>query len=121
VLRSHKRRPTVPLEPGDQGGEEIDEPAWLEDPDERPEDAALRHELAQAIQRCLDALAVDFRTVVVLVDVEGMDYAEVAQSIDSPLGTVKSRLARARGQMQDCLRGFGELLPAEFRFEGEKL
>jgi RNA polymerase sigma-70 factor (ECF subfamily) len=121
VLRKHKRRPTVPLEPFDNAGEEINEPAWLQDPGESPEDAALRQELGGAIQRCLNELKLEFRTIVVLVDIQGMDYKEAAQSTDTPLGTVKSRLARARGQLQDCLRGFGELLPTEFRLESEKL
>ena len=63
----------------------------------------------------------EFRAVVVLVDVQGMDYAEAAESIKSPLGTIKSRLARARSKMQECLHGFQELLPANFRYEGERI
>jgi RNA polymerase sigma-70 factor (ECF subfamily) len=54
-----------------------------------------------------------------LVDVQGMDYDEAAQVIRKPLGTVKSRLARARLRLRDCLQGFGELLPAIFRLERE--
>ena len=53
--------------------------------------------------------------MVVLVDVQGMDYAEVARATGKPLGTVKSRLARARVRLRDCLRGYRELLPPEFR------
>jgi RNA polymerase sigma-70 factor (ECF subfamily) len=63
----------------------------------------------------------DFRAVVVLVDVQGMDYAEAAEVVKKPLGTIKSRLARARSRLKDCLRGFGELLPAVFRLEGERI
>ncbi len=55
----------------------------------------------------------------VLVDLQGLDYDEVAQSVKAPLGTIKSRLARARFKLRDCLRGFQELLPSEFRLEDE--
>ena len=57
--------------------------------------------------------------MVLLVDVQGMDYAEVSQTMGKPLGTVKSRLARARLRLRDCLQGFWELLPASFRLVDE--
>lgn len=120
-LRRLKRRPSTPLEPVGRDDEEFASPVWLTDPAESPEEAASRAELSRAIQRCLDRLEVDFRVVVVLVDIQGMDYAEAAESVKSPLGTVKSRLARARVKMQECLRGFEELLPARFRYEGERI
>jgi RNA polymerase sigma-70 factor (ECF subfamily) len=120
-LRRYKRRPTVALEPVGPDQEEIESPFWLEDPGESPEETAERTELSAAIQHCLDELDTDFKAVVVLVDVQGMDYKEAAETLSSPLGTIKSRLARARGRMQDCLKGFGELLPQEFRLEGERI
>jgi RNA polymerase sigma-70 factor, ECF subfamily len=89
------------------------------DPGEQPEDTLDREELASAIQRCLDNLPDDFRSVVVLVDLQGMDYTEASGVIGKPLGTIKSRLARARLRLRECLQGFGELLPLEFRQEGE--
>lgn len=118
-LRRRKRRPTTPLEPLDDTGEEIESPRWLADTAEQPEAAMERVELARAIQHCLEELPAEFRVVVSLVDVQGMDYAEVSQVIQKPLGTVKSRLARARGRLRDCLQGFWELLPAAFRLERE--
>jgi len=120
-LRRQKRRPMVPLQPSDAEDEEIESPSWLEDPGETPEETALREELSQAIQNCLNSLENDFRIVVVLVDIQGMDYAEAAETAKTPLGTIKSRLARARMRLQDCLRGFGELLPEIFRLEGERI
>ncbi len=119
-LRRRKRRPTTPLEPLNADQEAIETPYWIADPSEKPEEAALRAELGQAIQNCLARLSDDFRTVVVLVDIQGMDYAEAAGVVKKPLGTIKSRLARARLRMRDCLRGFGELLPATFRLEKER-
>ena len=118
-LRRQKRRPTTPLEPFTDDDETFDSPHWIADPDGSPEDAAIQNELGLAIQKCLNDLSDDFRTVVVLVDVQGMDYSEAAKIIHKPLGTIKSRLARARLKMRDCLRGFGELLPSTFRLEGE--
>jgi RNA polymerase sigma-70 factor (ECF subfamily) len=118
-LRHRQRRPTSPLEPLDDAGEEIESPAWMEDPAESPEEQAMRAELRQAIQHCLEGLSLEFKTVVVLVDVQGMDYTEAAQVIGKPLGTVKSRLARARLRLQDCLRGFGELLTVTMRLSDE--
>ena len=52
-------------------------------------------------------------------DIQGMDYQEASRVVGKPLGTVKSRLARARGRLRDCLQGYWELLPASFRLMGE--
>jgi len=118
-LRRRKRRPTTPLEPLDDAGEEIESPGWMVDPGESPEEASQRAELAGAIQDCISALPAEFRAVVALVDVQGLDYAEASEAIGSPLGTVKSRLARARARLRECLQGFWELLPGAFRLESE--
>jgi len=119
-LRRKKRRPTTPLEPDTDDGDEMDSPRWLADPHLTPEAQAEADELEHAIQHCLDALPVEFRTVVVLADLQGLDYTEVAAAIRAPLGTIKSRLARARLRLQECLQGFAELLPAAFRLQEEQ-
>ncbi|MCW5874363.1 MAG: sigma-70 family RNA polymerase sigma factor [Anaerolineales bacterium] len=119
-LRRQKRRPQLPLEPVTPDGEDAPDQDWMADPGESPEDLAERAELNTAIQRCLNQLDDEFRTAVVLIDVQGMEYGEVAEILKRPLGTVKSRLARARSRMQDCLRGFAELLPEQFRLTGEE-
>jgi RNA polymerase sigma-70 factor, ECF subfamily len=118
-LRRKKRRPAVPLEPETGDGEEMDSPRWLADPSFSPEQELEADELEHAIQHCLNALPAEFRTVVVLADIEGLDYSEVAVSVRVPLGTIKSRLARARLRLRECLRGFAELLPSAFRLEEE--
>jgi RNA polymerase sigma-70 factor (ECF subfamily) len=118
-LRRRKRRPTVPLEPVDANEEEIESPSWMIDPGELPEQAAVRKELAQAIQRCLDGLPDEFRLVVVLVDIQGLDYQEAAQAVGKPIGTVKSRLARARLRLRECLQSVWELLPSTNRLVDE--
>jgi RNA polymerase sigma-70 factor (ECF subfamily) len=119
-LRRQKRRPTTPLEPETNDGDEMDSPRWLADPDMTPAEKSEADELEHAIQHCLDALPTEFRTVVVLADVQGMDYSEVAIASKVPLGTIKSRLARARLRLRECLRGFEELLPSSFRLEEER-
>jgi len=116
-LRRKQRRPTTPLEPATDDDEEIESPRWLADTSMTPEQKSEADELEHAIQHCLNALPTDFRTVVVLADIQGLDYSEIADSIRTPLGTIKSRLARARLRLRECLQGFRELLPASFRLE----
>jgi RNA polymerase sigma-70 factor (ECF subfamily) len=75
---------------------------------------ALRRELAIAIQAGLAHLPEDQRLVVVLSDVQGLAYEEIAQITNTNLGTVKSRLSRGRARMREILRA-GELLPLRYR------
>jgi RNA polymerase sigma-70 factor, ECF subfamily len=119
VLRRKKRRPTSPLEPDDPDGQSAEAPRWLADPDASPEEQAEARELEHAMQHCLDRLPLEFRTVVVMADIEGLDYSDVASAVGVPLGTIKSRLARARLRLRECLRAFEELLPTAFRLQGE--
>ncbi|WP_299024188.1 sigma-70 family RNA polymerase sigma factor [uncultured Thermanaerothrix sp.] len=120
-LRRRKRRPTVTLEPFNRDEEEIESPTWLADNHLSPEEAVQMREVEKAITHCLQQLPEDFRAVVIMVDVEGYDYNEVAQILSKPLGTIKSRLARARFRLRDCLAGFAELLPARFRLDKEEM
>jgi RNA polymerase sigma-70 factor (ECF subfamily) len=120
-LRRRQRRPTTPLERQDSEGEEIDSGVWLADHEASPEEAVQRTELCYAIQHCLDDLPIEFRSVAILVDVQGMDYLEASKVTGIPVGTVKSRLSRARERLRHCLQGFWELLPARFRLVGEEL
>jgi RNA polymerase sigma factor (sigma-70 family) len=122
-LRRRKRRPAISLEmleEADAGPDPVeDAPGSLTSVQERPEAAVERTELARAIQDCLDHLPLEFRTVAILADVQGYDYREIAEVVSTPVGTVKSRLARARLRLRDCLQRFRELLPAAFRLEDE--
>ncbi len=120
-LRRKKRRPSVPLERENEDGDDVESPRWLADPNLTPEQQTEADELEHAIQHCLDALPADFRAVVVLADIQGLDYSEVAASVHVPLGTIKSRLARARLRLRECLQAFAELLPVAFRLEGERV
>ncbi len=113
-LRRHKRRPQSSL---DELTEENDSFAFLRSPEEGPEGQQVRLEMMRAIEHCLDDLPDDQRVTAVLRDIEGYDYNEIADITSSSLGTVKSRLSRARSKLRDCLQGFMELLPAEYRLQ----
>jgi RNA polymerase sigma-70 factor (ECF subfamily) len=120
-LRRRKRRPAVSMDDlGEETLEADDSGAGaLRAPQEGPEAEAMRSELARAIQDCLDRLPDEFRVVAVLADVQGYEYREVAEVVGKPLGTVKSRLARARARLRDCLQRYGELLPRSMRLNDE--
>jgi RNA polymerase sigma-70 factor (ECF subfamily) len=120
-LRRRKRKPSIPLESENDDGELIESPSWLIDQNPTPDELVQNSDLMKAIQRCINALEEKFRAVIVLVDVSGEDYDSVASIIQRPIGTVKSRLARARMKLQDCLQGFEELLPDNFRLNNEDL
>ena len=118
-LRRRKRHPTTPLEPETDDDEVIESPRWLADDGPTPEESVERAELETAIKNCLGDLPEDFRAIVVLVDVEGLDYEQTASITHNPLGTIKSRLARARQRLRKCLDGYWELLPSIFRLNHE--
>ncbi len=113
-LRRYKRRPQSSLE---ELTEENESFAFLRSPEEGPEAQQQRLEMMRAIEHCLDDLPDDQRVTAVLRDIEGYDYNEIADITASSLGTVKSRLSRARTKLRDCLQGFAELLPAEYRLQ----
>jgi len=108
-LRRRKRRPTVSLDASLEDDGPGEASFWLRDasPNRDPARYAERRALAAAIEDCLADLPPDFRAVAVLVDVEGLDYPSAAEALGVPVGTVKSRLARARRRLRDCLRAAG--------------
>jgi RNA polymerase sigma-70 factor (ECF subfamily) len=114
-LRVKQRRPTESL---DDMLVEPDHDATLRDDSESLEDFALRQELGSAIQNGLGGLPPDQRVVLILSDIEGMSYEEIADVTRVSLGTVKSRLSRARSKLRDYLLDNGELLPAVYRLQG---
>jgi RNA polymerase sigma factor (sigma-70 family) len=103
-LRWEKRHPAVSLDPVDSQGDQIESPQWLADPGETPESAAERTELRETLQGYINQLPIYARTVLVLVDIQGLDYSEAAAVMGVSIGTVKSRLARARKRIRDCLK-----------------
>jgi len=114
-LRRRKRRPQSSLDQIVENYEST--PLLVSESEMGPEESRQWTEMVEAISRCLDDLPDEQRVVTVLRDVEGYDYSEIAEIMASTLGTVKSRLSRARAKLRECLQGFGELLPAEYRLE----
>ncbi len=114
-LRRHKRRPTVSWESFGEMDEEAN--PFLVNSHPTPEEAAQEAELARFLQSAIATLPPDQRIVLVLSDIEGMNYQEIAGTVGIPVGTVKSRLARARARLRDLLQARGELLPRAYRLE----
>jgi len=101
-----RRNVTASLdEPSNAGSENT---RFIEVPDSRPgpESFCASRETEQAVQRALSKLAIEFRVVVVLRDIEGMSYEEIAETLKLSLGTVKSRLWRGRLELKKYLQGF---------------
>jgi RNA polymerase sigma-70 factor (ECF subfamily) len=125
VFRARGRHPATSLETlleGDAeemgtGQGDAHMPAAMIDATWDPERAALRTEVVEAIQRALLQLPPEQRLAVILSDVQGLAYDEVAAVMDTPLGTVKSRIARARGHLRALLLRQGELFAAQRRPE----
>jgi RNA polymerase sigma-70 factor (ECF subfamily) len=114
-LRRWKRQPSMSLEQVNNEGEEMESSRWMVDLSAGPEERHDSAELRDAIQSCVKALSPDYRLVVILVDIEGMSYEEAARVAHIPVGTVKSRLARARMQLRATLQAFENLLPLAYR------
>jgi RNA polymerase sigma factor (sigma-70 family) len=111
-LRRHKRRPQTSI---DEVTEDHEGVAFMVSDNEGPEAYQQRMELIEAVAHCLDGLPDEQRLAAVLCDIEGHDYNEMAEIMNVSLGTVKSRISRARSKLRDCLQGFAELLPVSYR------
>jgi RNA polymerase sigma-70 factor (ECF subfamily) len=110
-LRRAKHLPTQPLFPEDEYGEAYDSTAWLVDPSASLEETVEQNEAVEHLYQLMDELAEKYRQVLTLVDIHELDYGEAARILDVPIGTVKSRLARARLQMREKLRAEASYFP----------
>jgi RNA polymerase sigma-70 factor, ECF subfamily len=81
----------------------------LPDQDLSPEGVLLRHERGRRVERALDALSVELRVTIVLRDGLGLSYPEIAECLEIPLGTVKSRINAARWTLRGLLEEFDDL------------
>lgn len=104
MLRRSSRHPVQPLFPEDDNGEELDSAPWLADTNPSVHQVIEQKEVARMLYHMLDELPDAYRSVINLIDVHELGYEEAAQALNLPLGTVKSRLARARIQMQKKLQ-----------------
>jgi RNA polymerase sigma factor (sigma-70 family) len=116
-LRRKQRRPATSL---DDLPVEADHSFYMHDPAERPDEFVERQELGDTIQAGILTLPVEQRTVLVLSDVQGLSYNEIAEVTGLSLGTVKSRLSRGRARLREYLVEQRELLPSQYRLRDEK-
>ncbi len=94
-VRRQKRRPTAPLP------DEVDR--WERASSDSADAEYARISLGDDIQKALLELPVDFREAVVLCDVVGLSYEEIAQAVAVPIGTVRSRIHRGRKMLKELL------------------
>ena len=94
-IRKKKRRPTAPLP------EEVDR--WDKATSESADEAYARVSLGDDIQKALLELPIEFREAVILCDVVGLSYEEIAHAASVPIGTVRSRIHRGRKLMKEML------------------
>ena len=106
MVRAQRRQAPAVSTLGDET-----EPYTPDQPDERlgPEARVLQGELQAAVHGALARLRPEHRLVLVLYDLAGFPYEEIATMLDLPLGTVKSRLNRARNSLREEMTGYWEL------------
>lgn len=101
-LVAHGRRPpTDDIDVAD--AEQYDAGARLRDND-TPERELMRHQMEQTVMRAVEALPEELRTAITLREVEGLSYEEIAARMECPIGTVRSRIFRAREAIEQELR-----------------
>ena len=110
-FRRGRRLGVMPDE--EQGGKIVGLGIAMPDPQERAE----ANERGRVVRESIEALEHDMRTALILRDINGMTYDEIAGMTGVPLGTVKSRIARARAQVQQQLQNHPSLFPSQTRRE----
>ena len=112
-LRRRQRRPQLSLD-APVAADDDDRPLDLPDTAAGPEALTLSGEVCDALQQELLTLPADQRLAVILCDVEGLSYEEIAESMRSSIGTVKSRISRGRSRLREALKArpelFGDLI-----------
>jgi RNA polymerase sigma-70 factor (ECF subfamily) len=103
VSQKRKRRAVVSLEAG-RSGEGATDPVD-ESEGVRPGDALERSEDHAALHAALNRLSAEHRAVLVMKDIDGLKYEQIAAVMDVPIGTIRSRLHRARLELRDLLGG----------------
>jgi RNA polymerase sigma-70 factor (ECF subfamily) len=112
LVASGRRPPGEDIDAAD--AELFDDGARLRDED-TPERELMRHEMEQTVLRAVEALPVELRTAITLREVEGLGYEEIARRMDCPVGTVRSRIFRAREAIDAGLKPLMDNQPARAR------
>ncbi len=103
MIRRAQYHHWLPLERTDLEGENLDSAYWIKDPNDTPDQVVENAEVGRRIALAIQRLAPEYRTVVILADLHELDYAEISAILKIPLGTMKSRLFRARRQLRKAL------------------
>ena len=101
LVANNRRPPTDDVDASD--AEQYDSGSRLRDTD-TPERELMRQELERTVMKAVEALPEELRTAITLREVDGMSYEEIAQKMDCPIGTVRSRIFRAREAIDEELR-----------------
>ncbi len=109
LVANGRRMPTV-TDVTDEDGENIEDGGLLRD-DETPEQILLSKQIGATVNAAMDALPEDLRTAISLREIEGLSYEEIAQVMDCPIGTVRSRIFRARDAIAAKLRPMLDTAP----------
>lgn len=102
-LRFRKRHPSIPLEPLDDEGQPVENADWLIAPGLSPEEIIIEHENWKEVERSIQQLPIHLREVLILIDIETLNYEDAAAVLNIPRGTIKSRLSRARVRLRALL------------------
>jgi len=102
-LASNQRRPSSPSEFQNEDGETFNETDNLTD-NNNPESELASREIAETVNATIESLPEDLRTAIVMREIDGMSYEDIAQAMNCPIGTVRSRIFRAREAIAAKLR-----------------
>lgn len=114
-LRSRNRRPTVSLSMEDEDGEDVQ--LDIADTSQSPEQLLERSLTRESVRRGLQSLPEDYREILLLREIQGLSYDEIAAALDIEVGTVKSRIFRGRKKLCDYLIKDGNI--PEFASSGK--
>lgn len=109
LVAQGRRMPTT-SEIADEDSEGIEDSVLLRD-DETPDRLLLSKQIGETVNAAMDALPEDLRTAISLREIEGLSYEEIAQVMDCPIGTVRSRIFRAREAIAARLRPLLDTAP----------
>ncbi len=109
-LLAHGRRMPTVTDVTDEDGESMEDGGLLRN-DETPEQLLLSKQVGATVNAAMDALPEDLRTAISLREIEGLTYEEIAQVMDCPIGTVRSRIFRARDAIAAKLRPLLDTAP----------
>ena len=102
-LRRRVRHPWTQIGPKNADEPALEETEWLIDPSPLPEELIIKQEEQRLVESCICQLPDLIREVLILIDIQELNYKEAAMVLNIPVGTIKSRLARARVHLRDLL------------------